>query len=758
MKKNHATLLFLASGILCGSDTFAQNLNNISTLTTRTANVPSFVTFNTNGIGTLKISESKKLLSSLLNLKNEDNLLQTSSTVDEIGYTHQRYQQYYKGVKVEHGTYIVHADINGTIAATNGEFYPINALEITPKLTEAQALQKALESVNAKQYVWEQKEEENFLKRETKNDAATYYPKGELVIVDDYALDGDNLSLAYKFDVYATNPVSRAYIYVDAQSGKILLSDAIIKGCIAHSAKVMEETFTANTASSIPSNYVAAVYAPTTDAAATGDSRYSGNLRFTADKSGSTYRLREVGGRGQGIKTMNANRGTQPGSATDFTDNDNSWTVAEHPSDDVAIDAHYGAEVVYDYWKTDHNRSSYDGAGTLLSSYVHWDNAVDNAYWQGSYMVYCDGKTLFYPLTAIDVCGHEIGHGVCSATAALVYQGESGAMNEGFSDIWGAVIEYWKFPNDPKKKRWQMGEEISRTGIPLRYMDTPNQKSQPDTYKGTYWATSSGDNGGVHTNSGVINYWFYLITEGGSGSNDKGDAFTVTSIGIKKAAQIAFRAESQYVTANTQYAGVRTAMISAATDLYGACSIETKTVTDAWYAVGVGTKYTGTTLPIPTITNASSVLTCNTTVTGATYQWYLNDVLIPGATASTYTITQNGKYTVTVKDANQCSASSAIFNMTNLGVNTIAGEASINLYPNPASATVNLFIHGKSQGKTTIELYDLTGRVIATQEGLINKGDNTFTLSIAGTAPGSYLVKVKMEDGSIAVKKLTVTK
>ncbi len=218
-------------------------------------------------------------------------------------------------------------------------------------------------------------------------------------------------------------------------------------------------------------------------------------------------------------------------------------------------------------------------------------------------MVYGDGSGRnndgFDPLVSLDICAHEIGHGVCQSTANLVYQRESGALNEGFSDIWGAVIESWADPleqDGTPKKHWLIGEELSDE--PMRNMQNPKECKQPDTYLGEYWEPAStsdcptpnpntNDYCGVHCNSGVLNHWFYLLTEGGSGTNDNFKQYAVTGIGIEKSAKIAYLTELS-LSNNAVYSNCRTASISAAKTLYGNCSAEFKNVVRAWYAVGVG--------------------------------------------------------------------------------------------------------------------------------------------------------------------------
>ncbi len=582
------------------------------------------------------------ILYATLNMKNDDELRLLKSETDEKGVTHNKHQQYYKGIKVEYGTYTTHEQ-KGLISVISGDFKPVGNLNTKAALSEEKALAAALKFTGAKSYMWEHAGEEAWLKNEhaadhahektANTDEVTFKPKGELVICENFSQGGGSYRLAYKFDIYAKSPISRNYVYVDAQTGEILHTNAIIKHI---------------------------------NATGTAATRYNGSKSITTDQVSSTsYRLRETT-RGLGIETYNCKKGTNYSTAVDFTDNDNNWTSAEFNNtakDNAALDAHWGAQMVYDYWKNTHNRNSYDNAGAKIKSYVHFDVNYDNAYWNGSVMTYGDGSgTYFDALTSLDVCAHEIGHAICEKTANLAYQKESGAMNEGFSDIWGACVEYFAAPT---KQTWLIGEDIERRAghASLRSMSNPNAEGQPDTYGGTYWKTincgtptQANDYCGVHTNSGVLNYWFYLLSVGGSGTNDIGSAFSVTGITIDKAAKIAYRTEANYLSANSTFANARTGAIQAATDLYGAGSAEVIATTKAWYAVGVGADYTApcTTPAVPTglatSSLASTSVTLNWTANGATS--YNVQYKATSATAWTSTTSATNSKAITGLTAN----------------------------------------------------------------------------------------------------------
>lgn len=469
---------------------------------------------------------------------------------DQIGFEHHRLQQVYNTIPVEHAIYIAHVK-NGKLVMQNGKWvkdFPAN-LPVKPSLTESAALSFAKQYMGAKIYKWEDPAEEAFLRNEQNDPRATFKPKGALVYYSgQQEVTGPALRLAYKFDLYAADPVSRKIIYVDALDGRILGYNDLI-----HESDV---TGTAVTA-------------------------YSGTKSITTDQqSSNSFRLRESGG-GRVIETFNLQKKTFYSSAVDFTDADNTWNNVNKSKDQYATDAHWGAEKTFDFYKTNFSRNSIDDNNFPLRSYVHYSSNYFNAFWDGSRMTYGDGNSTdgFKPLTAIDVCGHEITHGLTSFTANLNYSYESGAMNEGFSDIFGTAIEKYARPT---QNDWLIGGDF----YTIRNMSNPNQYSDPDTYQGTYWYGGSSDNGGVHTNSGVLNFWFYLLTTGGTGTNDKGYSYTVTGLTIAKAQAIAFRTLTVYLSPTSNYADARTASIQAALDLYS--TTESTQVTNAWNAVGVG--------------------------------------------------------------------------------------------------------------------------------------------------------------------------
>ncbi len=476
-----------------------------------------------------------------------------SSNSDKLGFIHYRYQQMYKNIPVDKGIFVLHVKENQIISFSGNLYVKINSVgNVT--ISPDQAINIAKNEMNAIKYKWEILSEENQLKKEKGDPQATYYPSPSLEI---YSTKQPGFRKVYKIILYAHQPIDKKEYIIDADNGKVL--------------ETRQKLYSA-------------------DVPGTAVTRYSGNQTITADSYGGSYRLHETG-RGNGIQTYNANLGTDYGAATDFTDTDNYWNNVNPQQDEVATDAHWASEKTYDFLDQYFGWNSIDNNGFALLNYVHFDLVAAgygsnvNAFWDGQRMTYGDGNATYSPLTTVDITGHEITHGLTEFSAGLIYQDESGALNEGYSDIFGTAIEFFA---KPTMANWTVGEDI---GAPFRSLQDPNSYGDPDTYLGTNWATGSADNGGVHTNSQVIGHWFYLVSEGGSGTNDLGNAYSVTGIGVPEASQIAFRTLTTYLPADATYEDARFFSVLSAIDLYGPCTPQVAAVTDAMYAVGLGVPY-----------------------------------------------------------------------------------------------------------------------------------------------------------------------
>ena len=545
-------------------------------------------------------------------------LKQYSAEKDNLGYTHYKFQVAYNNVLITNKTILVHC-LSGKIVSVNGDLLDYKTPANTIQLDKNIALQKAITKVNAEKYMWENKEAEHMLKEMFNNPHLTLKPKGELELFS--TSDNGVYRYAYKFNIYAEKPLYKANVFIDAENGVVLAEHNQIH---------------------------------TADVPATAQTRFSGVQTMTVDNvSAGLYRLRETG-RGLGIETFDLNTSQNFTSAIDYTNTTTSWTTTTIKQ--VGTDAHWGAEMVYDYYINEHSRNSIDNAGHKLVSYSDYGVGYQNAFWNGMFMTYGSGGNGGF--TGLDICGHEVTHGLTEKSANLVYQNESGALNESYSDIFGACIENYA---KPATFNWTIGEDIGG----IRSMSNPNSFGDPDTYGGLNWYTGTGDNGGVHTNSGVSNYWFYLLCQGGTGVNDKANSYTVSALGMTKAAKIAFRALTVYYSQNTNYISARNLSIQAAVDLYGPCSNEVFQVKSAWYAVGVGASPSGTATPVANFSSVGgspcslpfNVNFVNTSFGSDTYSWDFGDgSAVSTATNPAHTYTANGVYTVKLKAISSCAA------------------------------------------------------------------------------------------------------
>lgn len=296
--------------------------------------------------------------------------------------------------------------------------------------------------------------------------------------------------------------------------------------------------------------------------------------------------------------------GLRPLVASDYaSDSDNRWT------DPAVVDAHVHSGWTYDYLFKRFGRLGLDNRNLPIINIVHpaafndvfvyGDVVLDyliNAFYAGDgVMVYGDGLPAgltfggqsFDPLSgALDVIAHELTHGVTDYTSQLEYRGEAGALNEAFSDMLGASVEfYFQQPGTARGQAdYLIAEDVVRPrGI--RSLSNPDLFGQPDHY--SRFVRTQADNGGVHTNSGIPNHAFYLAIEGG---RHRTSGLNVTGVGAVNREQIEkvfYRAFTSMLPANARFTTARAATIQAARDLYGAGSAAERAVTEAWTAVGV---------------------------------------------------------------------------------------------------------------------------------------------------------------------------
>ena len=303
-----------------------------------------------------------------------------------------------------------------------------------------------------------------------------------------------------------------------------------------------------------------------------------------------------------------------PGTKT-WSNSNTSGSIVIIDSPVEYADIHWGMQKTIDFYQETFNRNSFDGKDHMVINlaFPPYDKQVfptmpNNAAAQSDYEPYFmfygwgDGVNM-NPVVSLDVMAHEFTHMVTgtNGNGGLEYKLESGALNESFSDIMAMGVMQYTFGNCP----WTIGAEVMVNAPNMRSMSNPkNSKGAngdtlkgalPDTYKGTCWsyipATIDTNKVVVHRNIGVQNYWFYLLSEGGFGTNDNNDSYSVAGIGMDKALQIAFRNLLFYLVPCSTFEDSRNGSIQAAIDLYGRDSQEHQSVMNAWHAVGVGNRY-----------------------------------------------------------------------------------------------------------------------------------------------------------------------
>ncbi|MBX5483639.1 MAG: M4 family metallopeptidase [Myxococcaceae bacterium] len=316
---------------------------------------------------------------------------------------------------------------------------------------------------------------------------------------------------------------------------------------------------------------------------------YSGKVEIGGTKrTDGTWELTDTT-RGKGIVVLDALGADEPSSRSrPITDDDGAWGSAGDPRNQrSAIDAMYGAQMTYDFYKDVLQRDSIDGHGEQLKNHIHVGHNYANAFWDGTQMAYGDGDgDSAGPMTTLDIAGHEITHGVTERTAGLLYRGESGGINESMSDIMGTMVEWYAAQkNGQVKFDWSIGEDCwtPNDGDPtdaLRYMDDPTRDNYSiDNYRDYRKQTE------VHGSSGIMNNAFYLLAVGGT---NRTSGITVEGgIGPEDAAKIYGRALMYYMTPSTTFAQAREATVKAAIDLFGEDSVQVQKVKESWTAVGV---------------------------------------------------------------------------------------------------------------------------------------------------------------------------
>lgn len=557
LKKKFILPVALSSAMLVGSipvsSVFAQPADSkvassvqASKVWNEKASVPLFVkerfaekfssSTSTNALNYLKNNEGKT------GINNPDkNLKVKNIQKDKLGMTHVRFNQAINGVNVEGSEVVVHFNKDNEVVSVNGRINQSiadNAVDTTASLSSDAALKTALSSVNAPEEL-------------------TYEPTSELVILP---FEGENHT-AFKVNVnFMGDEPGNWFVFVDANSGKVIDK----YNGLMHA----DEMKTQNGAGK----------------GVHGEHRELHITQVKEPNAGTKFALADYSHENlEGIVTYDAKNDNTSSNDTLYVGNSAAF-IGDY--DRALVDAHYNSEKVYEYYLNEHGRNSLDGEGMAIISKVHYGTNYNNASWNGRWMTYGDGDGVFMTsLSAgLDVAAHEMTHGVITNSANLVYRNQSGALNESFADVFGALVD---------DSDWEMGEDIMAPAAKadgvnvLRSLSNPNsvivsnveRRSYstnggvyPDHMDEFYNMPTSVDGGGVHVNSSITNHAAYLIGQ---------------EIGREKLGQIYYRALTVYLTSNSDFSDARQAIVQSATDLYGESSEEVAAANSGFDAVGI---------------------------------------------------------------------------------------------------------------------------------------------------------------------------
>jgi bacillolysin len=511
---------------------------------------------------------------------------------DEQGNNHIRMDQVFEGLPVWGGELIAHTK-NGIFERVNGRYFPTPKLATTTPALDKTAALDAVKAIIGSENIkttWSPEELELIDGPQFSAELIIYHPNG---------VPGAE-RLAWHIIAHP-NILSRTVYFLDAATGEILDTYDNTCNLVGHRhtrSHIPQSTLlpapTSATAGSIPHSQFRTPNSALAGSPATvqGLDLFNTNRSFTLGgwQVGSTYYLEN-----SNTTMFNSSSSNMPsdpvgvivtldGLGNSPENNNFDYTLVTSNSStfsnkNAGISAHYNAGLSFNYFKSKFNRSSIDGSGGNILSFVNIKEGdgtqMDNAFWNGAAMWYGNGATLFNSLArGLDVGGHEMTHGVVEKTANLVYQNESGALNESFADVFGLLIE-----NDTD---WKIGEDVVKPGVSpngcLRDLSNPHNNAtsssswwQPNHVNEKYTGTQ--DNGGVHINSGIPNYAFYLFT-------------TNAAVGKAKAEQVYYKALRDYLTKSSKFVDCRLAVIQAATDLYGATVANV--AASAFASVGIG--------------------------------------------------------------------------------------------------------------------------------------------------------------------------
>jgi len=492
---------------------------------------------------------AEEFFKNVLNIQKADYFERKPNRSDREGYVHELFDQYYNGVKVEGAGYNFHY-YNGVMYFAHGNYVKMVGFNTKPTISAEEAKNTFA----------------NY-KKIPVDSVIRYY--SDLIIKEIPLKNETLLFLVYRIRLISDHPDNIEIGIVDAQTGSILITEPAI--C---------------------------------NAAAVGTfaTRYSGSRQAHTDRITNNYILFNDT-RGANIYTRNLNSNTNITNCVELIDNNNDWTTAEHGpnNNDMALDVHWALQQIYDRLYYTHGKNSFDNNGFRIHAYIKYGNTAyhqDNSFWDltEKVLLFGVGNTIFYPVVSLDMVAHEFGHGITDYQIGWNYN-TFGEFHEGMSDIWSAIMKYRITPNQPT---WRVGNQIQQNSsfnCERNLQDTKNLNARTKM-ENTFGTISYNGSSDIYFKSGVFSHWFYLLSSGGSGVNGLSNNYSAIGVGMDVAEKLIVEAVySGYLRNTASYAAIRTSFKNAAMSLEGnQYGLLAQKVENAWYAVGVGSQPTLTTI------------------------------------------------------------------------------------------------------------------------------------------------------------------
>lgn len=580
-----------------------------------------------------------------LGLDTDNQMRIYKETEDKVKQKHYQFEQLYKGILVENALMTVHTQ-NGYVEKVNGNVVAGIQQDISPSQSSESALKSALQYLGTKQYIWLTTKDTVIRNaRKQMPTLPTTAPKGELVLAlrdNGKKFENDNLALAYRFTIYFFEEgyaINGYHVYVDANTGKVLKSNMLGHNCGAPQSACTGQSRYANPSDVETREQGDGFWYPTyywephwqwVPPTWFTPGFWIGAWVFGGWQWAWIWHYWDLHDDCQGDKITTVDQWLLP-----VTNNGNGWSC----NSKQYTTAHWAAKKTYEYYLSEHGRAGFANTGNtdlLIRLQPGWNNAMATPLPFSAGMLNV-GYGNNHTFSSLDVLGHEYTHLVtCSSVGnlgiGLIYAGESGALNESFSDIFGTMTEFHTLGNNGNYYHNEDYDYNPSPGTLTRDLSEPGNYGDPNTYHGLGWEPTNcgipipaplpgaNDMCGVHSNSGVQNYWFYLLAEGGSGQNNHGNNYCVQGIGKDKAAAIAYYNLTVSLSSMplATYADARTGAINAAIALYGVNSFEAQQTAAAWYAVGVYGSNAVTFNTSNAFLCANGTATLSGTITGAT--------------------------------------------------------------------------------------------------------------------------------------------